>query len=108
VQPGCKGKHAAGVHELLGGANASVKLIVEEDDEDLFVNIARIGPEEDDWQEPDDSWLDLDGGESEEEARVYCISPCMRKDDSRLEDELEYFPDVTPTREEEEEAVEDR
>jgi hypothetical protein len=32
----------------------------------------------------------------------------MRKDDSRLEDELENFPDVTPTREEEEEAVEDR
>jgi hypothetical protein len=28
-----------------------------EEDEDLYVNIARIGPEEDDWQEPDDSCL---------------------------------------------------
>jgi hypothetical protein len=46
--------------------------------------------------------LDLDGGESEEEAGVYCISACMRKDDSGLEDELEYFHDVTPPPEGEE------
>jgi hypothetical protein len=76
-------------------------------DEDLYVNVARVGQEEDDWQEPDDSWLDLDGGESEEEAGVYCISACMRRDDSGLEDKLEYFPDVTPTQVEEE-TVEDR
>jgi hypothetical protein len=110
VQPGCKRKHAAGVHELLGGTDASVNLVAEEDDEendkeddeDLYVNVARVGQEEDDWQEPDDSWLDLDGGESDEEAGVYCISACMRKDDSGLEDELEYFPNITPTREEKE------
>jgi hypothetical protein len=101
VQPGCKGKHAAGVHELLGGVDASVNLVTEEghkmeEDEDLYVNIARIGHEEDDWQEPDDSWLELDEGESEREAGVFCISACLRKDDSGLEDELEYFHDVTP------------
>jgi hypothetical protein len=106
VQPGCKGRHAIGVHELLGGVDASVNLVAEEDhemeeDEDLYVNIARIGQEEDDWQEPDDSWLELDGGESEEEAEVYCISACLREDDSGLEDELEYFHDVTPPTEEE-------
>jgi hypothetical protein len=34
VQPGCKGKHAAGVHELLGGTGASVNLVAEEDKEE--------------------------------------------------------------------------
>ncbi len=106
VQPGCKGKHAVGVHKLHGGVDESVNLVAEEEyevgeDEDLYVNIARIGQEEDDWQGPDDSWLELDGGESEEEAGVYCISACLRKDDSGLEDELEYFHDVTPPPEEE-------
>jgi hypothetical protein len=99
------------MHDLLGGADASVNFVVEEDDEeddgDLYVNVARIGQEEDDWQEPDDSWLDLDGGESDEEAGLYCISACMRKDDSGLEDELEYFHNITPA-EDEEEAEEDR
>jgi hypothetical protein len=62
VQSGCKGRHAVGVHELLGGVDMSVNLVAEEghgmeEDEDLYVNIARIGQEE----EPDDSWLELDG-----------------------------------------------
>ncbi len=48
VQPGCKGRHAVGAHELLGGVDASVNLVAEEghemeEDEDLYVNIARIG-----------------------------------------------------------------
>ncbi len=34
VQPGCKGKHAVGVHELFGGADASVNLVAEEDHEE--------------------------------------------------------------------------
>ncbi len=106
VQPGCKGKHAVGVHELLRGVDASVNLVAVKDhemeeDKDLYVNIARIRQGEDDWQEPDDSWLELDGGESEGEAGVYCISACLRKDDSGLEDELEYFQDFTPPPEEE-------
>jgi hypothetical protein len=94
------------VHELLEGVDASVNLVAEEEyevgeDKDLYVNIARIGQEEDDWQEPDDSWLELDVGESEEEAGVYCISTCLRKDESGLEDKLEYFQDNTPPPEEE-------
>jgi hypothetical protein len=112
VQPGCKGRHAFGVHELLGGEDASVNLVTEEgrgmeENKDLYVNIARFEQEEDDWQEPDTSWLELDGGESEEEAGAYCVSAGLRKDDSGLEDELEYFHDVTPPLEEEG-VVEDR
>jgi hypothetical protein len=89
------------VHKLLGGTDASVNLVAEgdleaEEDEDLYVNVARIRQEEDDWQEPDDLWLELEEGESEEEAGVYCVSACMRKDDSRLENELDYFHDITP------------
>jgi hypothetical protein len=34
TQLGCKGKHAAGVHDLLGGVEASVSLVMEEDDEE--------------------------------------------------------------------------
>ncbi len=103
VHPGWKGRHAVGVHELLGGEDASVNLVTEEGhrmegDEDLYVNIARVGQEEDGWQEPDDSWLELDGGESEEEAGAYCVSACLRKDDSGLEDELEYFMMSRPLR----------
>jgi hypothetical protein len=100
-QPGCEGKHAAGVHELLGGVDGSVNLVAAEDhkmeeDEEWYVNIVRVEREEDDQQEFDDSWLELDGEESEEEAGVYCPSACLRKDDSGLEEELEYFHDVTP------------
>jgi hypothetical protein len=101
VQPGCKGEHAATVHDLLGGAGASVNLVAEEDheaeeDEEWYVNIIRAEQEEDDWRGLDDLWLELDGGESEEEAGDYCPRACLRKNDSRLEDELEYFNDVTP------------
>jgi hypothetical protein len=100
---GAKVSNAAGVHDLLRGVEASVNLATEEEDEDdkgdLYVNVARIGQEEDDWQEPDDSWLDLDGVESEDDGGVYCISALTRKDDSGLEEELEYFPDITPNEE---------
>jgi hypothetical protein len=88
------------VHELLGGVDGSVNLVAAEDhemeeDEEWYVNIVRVEREEDDQQELDDSWLELDGEESEEEAGVYCPSACLRKDDSGLEEELEYFHDVT-------------
>jgi hypothetical protein len=105
VQPGCRGEHAAGVHELLRGAGASVNLVAGEDheveeDEEWYVNVIRAEQGEDDWQESDDSWLELEGGESEEEAGDYCPSACLRKNDSGLEDELEYFHDVMPPPEE--------
>ncbi len=101
VQPGCGGRHAVGVYELLGGVDVSVNLVAGEDhgmeeDEEWYVNLVRVEREEDDRQEFDDSWLELDGEESREEAGVYCPSSCLRKDDSGLEEELEYFHDVTP------------
>jgi hypothetical protein len=101
VQPECGGRHTVRVHEFLGGVDMSVNLVTGEDygieeDEEWYVNIARVEQEEDDRQEFDDSWLELDGGESGEETGVYCPSTCLRKDDSRLEEELEYFHDVTP------------
>ncbi len=47
AQPGCGGKHAAGVHELLGGKDASINLVAGEDheieeDEEWYVNVIRI------------------------------------------------------------------
>jgi hypothetical protein len=56
---------------------------MEGEEEVMFVNTVQ---REDDWQEPDDSWLELDGEESGEEAGVYCISACLREDDPGLRD----------------------
>jgi hypothetical protein len=117
--PECEGRHAIWLHKLLKdiyGEKGQVHLLQgeaewrtpeeawiederEEEEEVMFVNTVR--QEEDDWQEPDDLWLELNGGESEEEAGVYIISACVRKDDSGLEDELEYFHDVMPPPKEE-------
>jgi hypothetical protein len=75
VQPGCGGRHAVRVHELLGGVDVNVNLVAGEDhgmeeDEEWYVNIVRVEREEDDRQEFDDSWLELDGEESGEKAGV--------------------------------------
>ncbi len=80
------------MHELLRGVDVSVSLVAGEDhgmeeDEEWYVNIVRVEREEDDQQEFDDSWLELDGEESGEEAGVYCSSVCLRKDNSGLEEE---------------------
>jgi hypothetical protein len=114
LQPKCGGRHATGVHELLGKVDASVNLIAGEDydyesdkDEEWYVNTIRIEQEGESQQEFNESWLELDGEDSEEEAGVYWPRACMRKDDSELEEELGYFRDVTPTPEVEE-VEEDR
>jgi hypothetical protein len=49
----------------------------------------------------------LELGEHGGEADRYCISTCMRKDDSGLEDELEYFWDA-PIPPDSDECEEDR
>jgi hypothetical protein len=87
--------------EYMRGVDVGVNLVTGEDhgieeDEDWYVNIVRVEQKEDDQQEFNDSWLELDGEESEEEAGVPCPSACLRKDDSGLEEELEYFHDITP------------
>jgi hypothetical protein len=110
-QPVCGGRHATGVHKLLGKVDASINLIAEEDesdeDEEWYVNTIRIEQEGESQEGFNKSWLELDGEESEEEAGVYWPSACMRKDDSGLEEELGYFHDVT-TPPEVEEVEEDR
>ncbi len=110
AEPGCKGGHAVGRHDLLGGVKASVSLVMEEeedseddknDEADLYINVSRAGQEDDDWQEPDDSWLELDGGENEDDGGIYCVNAFIRGEDSGLEEEFEYYPDVSPSRNEE-------
>jgi hypothetical protein len=68
------------VHDLLGGVEASVSLVIEEEDEDeadMSINVARARQEDDDRQEPDDSLLELDGGESGDDGGVYCVNAFM-------------------------------
>jgi hypothetical protein len=100
-QPECGGRHSTGAHELLGEINASINLIAGEDyeldeDEEWWVNIVRVDEEGENLQESEDPVLGLGEEESEGEPSDYCLSICMRKDDSGLEDELEYFRDVSP------------
>jgi hypothetical protein len=58
-----------------------------EEEEEWWVNMVRVGEEEEDLEEVEDSETEKGG---EREGR-YITSTCMRKDDSGLEDELEYF-----------------
>ncbi len=59
------------------GASASICLVTDEGDkydDDAYVNIARAGDDEDEWQDPDDSWLELDTEENKDDGRVFCVS----------------------------------
>jgi hypothetical protein len=95
TQPECGGGHATGAHKLLGEADASVNLVAGEDsdsdeNEEWWVNTVRVEEEGEDLEELEDSELEESRGKVDE----YCNSACMRKDDSGLEDELEYFRDA--------------
>jgi hypothetical protein len=80
------------VHKLLGEESAGVNLVAEgeyesEEDEKWWVGTVRIeGMEE----EEEETLEEIDESEPEREVR-YGTSVFMRKDDSGLEDELEYF-----------------
>ncbi len=107
-KPECGGRHTTGAQELLGEVDASINLIAGEDcdsdeDEEWWVNTVRVEGEGENPGEPED----LELGESEGEADKYCISTCMRRDDSGLEEELEYFWDA-PIPSETNEHEEDR
>jgi hypothetical protein len=80
---------------LLGEADASVNLVAGEDcdsdeDEEWWVNTVRVEEEGEDLEERENSELEESGREVDE----YCMSICMRKDISGLEDELQYFRDA--------------
>jgi hypothetical protein len=92
IGPGCNGEHAVGAHKLLGEQDACVNLATgddneSEEEEEWWVNTVRAGEEEEDLEEMGDSEPEGDG---EREVR-YFTSTHMRRDDSGLEDELEYF-----------------
>jgi hypothetical protein len=92
TQAGCDGEHTPSVHKLLGEESAGVNLVAEgeyesEEDEEWWVGTVRIeGMEE----EEEETLEEIDESEPEREVR-YGTSVFMRKDDSGLEDELEYF-----------------
>jgi hypothetical protein len=50
----------------------------------------------------------VDGGESEDDWGIYCVNAFMGGDDSGLEEELEYYPYITPNEKEDEKTEEDR
>jgi hypothetical protein len=95
ARPECGGRHAIGAHKLLGEADACVNLTTgdsceSDEKEEWWVNTVRVEEEGKDLEEVEDP----EPGEDGERADKYYISPCTRKDDSGLEDELEYFWDA--------------
>ncbi len=76
----------------------------DEREDDMHINVARAGEVDDGWQEPDDSWLELEGGECEDNGGVFCVNAFMGERDLEVEDEFTYYSDVNPSREERSEA----
>jgi hypothetical protein len=96
MQTGFDGEHAVSVQRLLGENGASVNLVAEgeyesEEDEEWWVGTVRIEGEEK--EEEEETMEEIDESVSEREIR-YGTSTFMRKDDSGLEDKLEYFWEV--------------
>jgi hypothetical protein len=95
TQAGCDGEHTSGVHELMGEESASVNFVAEEEyeseeDEEWWVGTVRVGEVR---EEEEETLEEID--ESEPEREVHFITSIFtRKDDSGLEDELEYLWDA--------------
>jgi hypothetical protein len=92
MQAGCDGEHAVGVHKLLGKNSAIVNLIAEgeyelEEDEEWWVGTVRVEEEE----EEEESIEEVDDSEPEEREIRYTPCTYVKKDDSGLENESEYF-----------------
>jgi hypothetical protein len=92
TQAGCDGEHTPGVHELLGEESVGVNLVAEdeyesEEDEEWWVGTVRMEEMEEGGEE---TLEETDESEPEREVR-HITSVFMRKDNSGLEDEFEYF-----------------
>jgi hypothetical protein len=72
--PECDGQHTEKLHEMMAGLNASVNMVVDEEEEGGYVNVARGKQWEEnaeEWDTPDDSWLEMEAIEKEEEGIFY-------------------------------------
>jgi hypothetical protein len=92
TQAGCDREHTPGMHKLLGEESAGVNLVAEgeyesEEDEEWWVGTVRMEEVE---EEGEETLEEIDESEPEREVR-HGTSVFMRKDDSGLEDEFEYF-----------------
>jgi hypothetical protein len=99
MHAGCDGEHAVSMQRLLGEEDASVNLVAEGEyeSEEWWVGTVRIeeGEEEEEEgeKEEEETMVEIEGSESERET-WHGTSNLMRKDNSRLEDELEYYWEV--------------
>ncbi len=92
MRPGCGGKHAVGAHRLLGEGDVCVNLATgsdheSEEEEEWWVSTVKVEEEDEGLEEVEDS----ESERGKEKDGRYITSTCMRKDDSGLEDKLEYF-----------------
>jgi hypothetical protein len=92
TQAGCDGEHTPGVHELLVEEIVGVNLVAEdeyesEEDEEWWIGTVRM---EEIQEEEEETLEEIDESEPEREVG-HGTSIFMRKDDSGLEEEFEYF-----------------
>ncbi len=94
AQASCDGEHTPSVHELMGEESANVNLVAEDEyeseDEEWWVGTVRMEEVQEDEEE---TLEEIDESKPEREARVI-TSILTRKDDSGLEDKLEYLWDA--------------
>jgi hypothetical protein len=96
MRSGCNGEHAVGAHRLLGESDASVNLVTEgdhesEEEKEWWVSTVRVEEEKEEEEEDMEEVEDSEPEENMERETQYFTSTHVRKDDSGLEDELEYF-----------------
>jgi hypothetical protein len=79
----------------------------DECEDDMCINVERAGEEDGEWQDPDDSWLELEMGEGEDDGGVFCVKAFMGEKSPEPQDEFTYYSDISPSREEESETREE-
>jgi hypothetical protein len=96
TQAGCDGEHTPGVHKLMGEESVGVNLVAEDEceseedkDEEWWVGTVTAVQV----REEEEALEEIDESEPEGETQ-FIASIFTRKDDSGLEDELEYLWDV--------------
>jgi hypothetical protein len=97
TQAGCDGEHTPSVHKLMGEESVGVNLVAEDEweseedeEEEWWVGTVRM---EEVREEEVETLEEIDESEPERESR-FITSTFTRKDDSRLEDELECLWDA--------------
>ncbi len=89
--PECEGQHTERLHEMISGLNASVNMLVyEQEEEEEYVNMTRgehCRESVERWETLNDSWLEMEALEEEDKDGVFYINALVREDENERQDE---------------------